>query len=59
MIDHRPEVMEQNGNRAMLREITREVREHSTKHPGSVRRSDKNRARQTAKRSKASRRGNR
>ena len=56
MRDHRPDL---DPDAPKQRDITEQVHQHSTKHPGSVRRSDKNKARQAAKRAKASRRGNR
>ena len=54
--DHRPDL---DPDAPKQRDITEQVHQHHTKHPGSVRRSDKNKARQAAKRAKASRRGNR
>lgn len=56
MHDHRPDLP---PDAPRLRDITEQVHAHSTKHPGSVRRSDKNKARKAAKQAKSSRKGNR
>ena len=47
MRDHRPDL---DPDAPKQRDITEQVHQHHTKHPGSVRRSDKNKARQAAKR---------
>ena len=66
MRDHRPFTPDSDADKQAflaranrLTDITRQVQEHSTKHPGSVRRSDANKARKAAKQAKASRRANR
>ena len=47
------------GSLPVFVDISKNVREHSTKHPGSVKRSVKAQARAAGKRAKASRKGNR
>ena len=42
MRDHRPDL---DPDAPKQRDITEQVHQHHTKHPGSVRRSDKNKAR--------------
>ncbi len=53
MQDHR-----ENQDPSKKIDITKLVREHSSKHPGSVRRSDKAKKRASAKRAAESRRKN-
>ena len=67
MRDHRPSLPDVSGaddaayraRKRRLTDITRQVQEHTQKHPGSVRRSDANKARKAAKQAKASRKANR
>ena len=47
------------GESPTLTEITKAVREHATKHPGSVKRSDATKAKAARKRAKSSRKVNR
>lgn len=54
MRDHRGD-----SDSSILLPITEQVHAHKTKHPGSVKRSDKAKARAKAKSAKASRRTNR
>lgn len=59
MRDHRPDLDGEAPQSRELREITEQVHQYSTKHPGSLKRSDANRARKAAKQAKASRKANR
>lgn len=58
MRDHRIDLLAGDAPREP-RDITELVRTHRRAHPGSVRRSDKLKARAAAKRAKASRKANR
>lgn len=56
MQDHRDLV---TGEKPKFSDITELVHTHSTRHPGSVRRSDKAKVRAAQKRAKVARKGNR